>query len=106
MAQKSAYPRVVLIKSFHQDCSEQLKMQLGRYTHIQSYNGVLLDGLNINDVSAIIQSSAHLSKIQLVVRYIHPIPVQSSTKGLATTFPWWARLSHLLWTRRVCPSNS
>jgi len=82
MAQKCMYPRVVLIKSFNPDCSDALKRVLGRYTHIQSYNGVLLDGLHINDVSSIIQSSAHLKKIQLVVRYIHPIITATSTKGL------------------------
>ncbi len=87
MTQKSVYPRVVLIKSFNPDCSQHLKSQLGRYTHIQSYNGVLLDGLDINEVSAIIQSSSHLNKIQLVVRYIHPVTTATSSLGLVQDIP-------------------
>lgn len=83
MAQKSHYPRIVVVKSFNPDCLDQLKTQIGKYTHIQSYNGVLLDGLDISTVSSIIQAS-HLNKIQLVVRYIHPITNLTNTDGLTT----------------------
>ena len=83
MAQKSPYPRIVLMKSFNSDCNAQLKTQLGKYTHIQSFNGILLDGLNIDTATTIIQKSSHLSKIQLVVRYIHPIKSDTLSGGLA-----------------------
>lgn len=82
MAPKSNFPRIVLVKSFNPDCMEQLKTQLGKYTHIQSFNGVLLDGLDISTVTSIIQASSHLPKVQLVVRYIHPIRTMTSTIGL------------------------
>ena len=87
MAPKSHYPRVVLVKSFHSDCMEQLKSHLGKYTHIQSFNGVLLDGLDITTVTSIIQASSHPSKIQLVVRYIHPIQTVTDSEGLASRVP-------------------
>ena len=71
MSPDSEFPRIVLIKSFGSDCIEDVKSKLGRYTHIQSYNGVFLDGMDIKDVTAIFQSMR--SPIAyLTVRYIHP----------------------------------
>ena len=52
---------------------------MGKYTHIQSINGNLLDGLNISEVTSTIQSSLNVSSIQLMVRYVHP--VHSKTVG-------------------------
>ena len=76
MSPDSEFPRIVLIKSFGSECIEDVKTKLGRYTHIQSYNGVFLDGMDIKDVTAIFQSMRSPTA-QLTVRYIHPI--QSAT---------------------------
>ena len=73
MAPKSHFPRIVLVKSLSEDCVPALKECVGKYTHIQSFNGNLLDGLNISEVTSIIQSSLNMSSIQLVVRYVHPV---------------------------------
>ncbi len=72
MSPDSEFPRIVLIKSFGSECVEEVKSKLGRYTHIQSYNGVFLDGMDIKDVTAIFQSMRSPTA-QLTVRYIHPI---------------------------------
>ena len=71
MSPDSEFPRIVLIKSFGSDCIEDVKSKLGRYTHIQSYNGVFLDGMDIKDVTAIFQSMRS-SIAYLTVRYTHP----------------------------------
>ena len=72
MSAESAFPRITLIKSLLDDCVPELRGQLGRYTHIQSINGYLLDGLNIKDVSAIFKAEVKKNHAQLVVRYVHP----------------------------------
>ena len=76
MSPDSEFPRIVLIKSFSNECVDDVKNKLGKYTHIQSYNGVFLDGMDIKAVTSIFQSMT--SPIAyLTVRYIHPI--QSAT---------------------------
>ena len=82
MAPKSPFPRIVLVKSLFDDCLPTLKECIGKYTHIQSFNGVLLDGLSIADVTTIIQDSLGASQVQLVVRYVHPVQTNTFTIGL------------------------
>lgn len=72
MSPGSAFPRVTLIKTLNDDCLPGLQGRVGKYTHIQSINGHLLDGLYINDVTAIFKAEAKKNHLQLVVRYIHP----------------------------------
>lgn len=82
MAEKSHFPRVVLVKSLSDDCVPALRDCVGKYTHIQSFNGNLLDGLSISDVTSIIQSSLNMSSIQLMVRYVHPVSSKTYSTGL------------------------
>ena len=82
MAPKSEFPRIVLVKSINRDCVQPLRDRIGKYTHIQSFNGILLDGLDISDVTSIIQSYSHMSYIQLVVRYVHPLTTETNTVGI------------------------
>jgi hypothetical protein len=84
MSPDSEFPRIVLIKSFGNECVDDVKSKLGRYTHIQSYNGVFLDGMDIKDVTAIFQSMR--SPIAyLTVRYIHPIQRATPTPHRTVT---------------------
>ena len=82
MAPKSHFPRIVLVKSLTENCVPALKECVGRYTHIQSFNGILLDGLDMSDVTDIIQSATNMSYVQLVVRYVHPIKTTTYSAGL------------------------
>ena len=72
MSRASQFPRIVVIKSFNQDCIQGIQEKLGKYTHIQSLNGVFLDGMNISEVTNIFQTSK-ATEAQLIVRYIHPL---------------------------------
>ena len=84
MSPESEFPRIVLIKSFSNECIEEVRLKLGQYTHIQSYNGVFLDGMDINDVTAIFQSMR--SPIAyLTIRYIHPSQSATPTRHRAVT---------------------
>lgn len=86
MSHDSMFSRIVLIKSFNEDCLPELQNKLGKYTHIQFVNGVFLDGLSIDRVTEIFRTVPH-HRIQLLVRYIHPrqrrllqaLPNRSST---------------------------
>ena len=86
MSHDSMFSRIVLIKSFNEDCLPELQNKLGKYTHIQFVNGVFLDGLPIDRVTEIFRTLPH-HRIQLLVRYIHPrqrrllqaLPNRSST---------------------------
>lgn len=83
MANKSLFPRIVLVKSLSDDCVPALTECIGKYTHIQSFNGILLDGLSIADATAIFQSAINMPSVQLVVRYVHPIKMPPGvTPGL------------------------
>lgn len=89
MASKSSFPRIVLVKSLADDCLPMLKQCVGKYTHIQSFNGILLDGLSIADATTIFQTAANLMSVQLVVRYVHlvktlPGITPGLTGGMAT----------------------
>ena len=84
MSPDSEFPRIVLIKSFGNECVEDVRLKLGRYTHIQSYNGIFLDGMDIKDVTAIFQSMR--SPIAyLTVRYIHPSQSATPTRHRTIT---------------------
>ena len=72
MSRASQFPRIVVIKSFNQDCIQGIQEKLGKYTHIQSLNGVFLDGMNISEVTNVFQTSK-ATEAQLIVRYIHPL---------------------------------
>ena len=84
MAQESPFTRIVLIKAFNDGYLSELQGKLGRYTHIQSVNGIFLDGLSIETVTRIFRSVSQM-RLQLLVRYIHPrqrlshLPNRSST---------------------------
>ena len=86
MSHESTFLRIVLIKSFNDDCLPDLQNKLGKYTHIQFVNGVFLDGLSIDKVTEIFRVVPQ-HRIQLLVRYIHPrqrrllqsLPNRSST---------------------------
>ena len=68
MSPDSEFPRIVLLN----DCVEDVRAMLGIYTHIQSYNGIFLDGMDINEVTSIFQSMR--SPIAyLMIRYLCPI---------------------------------
>lgn len=96
MAPKSHFPRIVLVKSLADDCVPSLKDCIGKYTHIQSFNGIMLDGLNISDVTSIIQTSSKMHHIQLVVRYVHPINTLTHSRGLmGDTVPMTTPISPL-----------
>ena len=84
MSPDSEFPRIVLIKSFSNDCDKDVKAKLGKYTHIQSYNGVFLDGMDIKDVTAIFQSMRS-PVAYLTVRYIHPIQSATPTQRRTVT---------------------
>ncbi len=71
MDASSPFGTIVLLKSFNHDCAQVLRERLGKYTHIQSVNGILLDGLTIEQVTAIFQG-LYKPRVQLLVRYIHP----------------------------------
>ena len=73
----------MLIKGFNDRCSEYLRERVGRYTHIQSVDGVFLDGLPIEKVTSVFQNLRQPLS-QLVVRYIHPI---KSDTVLLNAFP-------------------
>ncbi len=81
MAHESPFSRIVLIKGFNEDCLSELKQRLGKYTHIQFMNGVFLDGLSIEKVTEIFRV-AQQNRIQLLVRYIHPIRQKPQLQAL------------------------
>jgi hypothetical protein len=88
MAPKSLFPRIVLVKSLADGCVPSLRECVGKFTHIQSFNGILLDGLSITDATTIFQSAVNMTSVQLVVRYVHPIKSQHSfTPGLISGTP-------------------
>ncbi len=87
MAPKSNFPRIILVKSISNDCMKAVREKVGKYTHIQSYNGILLDGLDISAVTSIIQATAHSPYLQLVVRYVHPTKSDTNTTGLLPNIP-------------------
>ena len=91
MSPDSEFPRIVLIKSFSNDCDKDVKAKLGIYTHIQSYNGIFLDGMDIKDVAAIFQSMR--SPVHyLMVRYIDRIQSATPTQRRRITKPEAPRL--------------
>ncbi len=71
MDRTSAFERIVLVKGFNDGCLPVLRERLGKYTHLQSVNGILLDRLTIDRVTAIIRGLSQ-TRVQLLIRYIHP----------------------------------
>ena len=71
MSHESLFSRIVLIKSFNEDCLHDLQRQLGKYTHIQFVNSVFLDGLSIDRVTEIFRTVPQ-QRMQFLVRHIHP----------------------------------
>ena len=82
MAPKSHFPRIITVKSLADDCPPGLKKCVGRYTHIQSFDGVLLDGLDISEVVEIVKTAFKDSHVQLMVRYVHSVHSYSADQGL------------------------
>ena len=87
MGHESPFSRIVLIKGFNKGCSSDIQKRVGKYTHIQFLNGIFLDGLPIEKVTEIFKVVQH-SRVQLLVRFIHPtrqtpllkeLPTRSST---------------------------
>ena len=58
------------MSSVSQDHHYDFYSKVGRYTHIQSINGILLDGLHIEKVTEIFRKLPY-HHIQLMVRYVH-----------------------------------
>ena len=85
MSPDSEFPRIVLIKSFGSECVKDIKSKLGRYTHIQSCNGVFLDGMDIRDITAIFQSMRSLTTVSLMVRYMHSSQSATTTQRKTVT---------------------
>lgn len=72
MPSRSCFPCITLVESLADNCIPVLRDCVGKYTHIQSFNGILLDGLGISDVTRIIKTSAQMSYVQLTVRHAFP----------------------------------
>ena len=76
MSPDSEFPRIVLVKSII-DKSHNVKVfkqkGLVRHTHIQSYNGIFLDGMNITEANRIFRSQQNSPVAHLMIRYIHPV---------------------------------
>lgn len=96
MAEGAPFPRIVLVNSVSQDHYYDFYSKVGRYTHIQSINGILLDGMSIEKVTDIFKRLPYCH-IQLLVRYVHlnetvkekaitphPSPLREFPKRLST----------------------
>jgi hypothetical protein len=70
MAEGAPFPRIVLINSFSSDYRYDFYSNVARYTHIQSINGILLDGLTIEKVTDIFKKLPD-HHVQMLIRYIH-----------------------------------
>ncbi len=70
MAEGAPFNRIVLVSSVSPDHHYDFLSKVGRYTHIQSINGILLDGLHIEKVTEIFKKLPYCH-IQLMVRYVH-----------------------------------
>ena len=70
MAEGAPFDRIVLVSSVSPDHHYDFLSKVGRYTHIQSINGILLDGLHIEKVTEIFKKLPYCH-IQLMVRYVH-----------------------------------
>ena len=65
-----------MIKNFNESCSEQMR-RAGKYSHIQSINGILLDRLSVSNATRVIQEQKSESlKLQFLIRYIHTPAMQ------------------------------
>ena len=78
MAEGAPFNRVVLINSISKDTHYDFYTRVGRYTHIQSINGIFLDGLDIEKVTSVFKKLPYCH-IQLMVRYVH-LSEQSDSK--------------------------
>lgn len=71
MSPVSEFHQVMIIDSIKGKCHKDVREKLSQ-SHIQSYNGVFLDGMDINEVNQVIQSLQQSPIAFLMVRYIHP----------------------------------
>ena len=55
-----------------------IESKIGKFGHIQSINGELLDGLDIDKATQFFRDSQH-TYVQLVVRFIHPVRPAETT---------------------------
>lgn len=69
MGSESVFNRVILVKRFSE---KSIESQIGKFGHIQSINGELLDGLSI-DMATHTFKTAQQTFVQLIVRFIHPV---------------------------------
>lgn len=76
MSPDSEFRRIVLIKSIS-DKNHNIKIfkqkGLVEHTHIQSYNGIFLDGMDISEATRIFHSQQRSPVAHLMIRYIHPL---------------------------------
>lgn len=70
MAEGAPFSRIVLINSISREFAYEFYSRVGRYTHIQSINGILLDGLDIEKVTDVFKKVPD-HHIQMMVRYVH-----------------------------------
>ena len=70
MAEGAPFTRIVLINSISSEYRYEFYSSIVRYTHIQSINGILLDGLSIEKVTDIFKKLPD-HHIQMMIRYIH-----------------------------------
>ena len=78
MAEGAPFERIVLINSVNSsDFQYEFLRRVGRYTHIQSINGILLDGLSIEKVTDVFRKLPEFH-VQLMVRYVHMAVPQDS----------------------------
>ena len=77
MAEGAPFGRIVLINSVNNDFQYEFLRRVGRYTHIQSINGILLDGLTIEKVTDVFRKLPE-HHVQLMVRYVHMAVAQDN----------------------------
>ena len=70
MAEGAPFERIVLINSISSNYRYEFYARVGRYTHIQSINGILLDGLSVEKVTDVFKKLPD-HHVQMMIRYIH-----------------------------------
>ena len=70
MAEGAPFTRIVLINSISTEFRYEFYSRVARYTHIQSINGILLDGLDIEKVTDVFKKLPD-HHIQMMLRYVH-----------------------------------
>lgn len=83
MGDNSVFNKVVLVKRF---AEKTMEGSIGKFGHIQSINGELLDGLNIEAATQTFKNTQR-TFVQLIVRFIHPVKQGESTPSPTDTRP-------------------